>query len=1401
MRGTELRAGRGPYALALLIAIALVTPASAAAAPADLDLSFDDDGKATFDSGRVRIPDQLGSSPIFKAVDADGRAYYAGGAQQDTLLRLTPEGAVDTSFGGGDGEVQLGADPGDLEEYHAAATITGVAIDGSGRPVVVLYVKPSMTPRDDTNGPALGGVAVVRLTTSGTLDPTFGGGDGLVRPYPDDWATGFTPQGQHEGMLPAFNNPIDVRGGRIAVVVIRQDGDGSNHRYGLMMLTADGDLDPNFSGDGFAFLGPDLILEPEIGSDGKVSFYGVGESGGTVGNGQSYVGRATTAGVLDPGFGDAGYFVFDPTAFGVDAFNASQNGSFALDGLDRPLVALDGRIVDEGTGDQSLRGLLVRLSAAGAVDGAFGPGSADWWEFANVLTVDVAIAGNDRPVLATTNPSGGAGNALRRFTAAGALDPSFDGDGISTALDSFGLLAIDGSDRIYTGHHSETQRLSAAGALDAGYDPDVRILHNSKDEPSATFVDSRGRTLVALPPKPSGIYMWESGYDPRYRVLRLDADGQRDLSFGAGGEVQAPGQLAESGSPDHADFYTWEPSDIVELPDGGYLITDDYGVWKVNSDGNPVEDFGEGGYLEVNITDPFNGRAFADQSLIDSQGRILVISGAVRIVRFSADGEQDMSFAGDGVAGEVYSHFGYDATLDSQGRILIAGDGFVQRFTPDGLADSSFSNTIVENEVSVPGSFYAVEVDSSDRPVLAGATGGAPTASPFCEPSDQAALVARLTTGGALDTGFSGDGLAHPDTTGSTGTQFNGSCLNDVRFDPDGRLLVAGTVRQATGGAPVSLDDFFVARLDGNGSNDSGFDGDGVRLIDFQSHPVTFEDPRLGLRRLDAAGALAARPDGRIMLAGVRREPAFGYEDFPPDNDVALARLEGTAPTNKTLTVRHSGGGSGLVTSNPAGISCGGFCAKAYAPGTSVTLSADPDPGTSFEGWQGCDSVSSGQCTVQMSELKTVTATFTPITHTLTVEKNGTGSGKVTGDGIDCGADCSEEVEQGTTVELTADPDPGSELAGWSGCDSVAGDSCQLEIDSDKTATATFQPTTATQRTLTVSKSGAGTGTVSSTPAGIDCGADCTDSFNDGTTVTLEAIAAEGSIFNGWSGCGSVTGEGDCVVSMTQNRTVTANFGTEGTGEPQTLTAQKAGSGSGTITASGIDCGSDCSESYPGGTTVVLDATADSGSTFSSWSGCDQVAGASCTVQMNAARTVTATFTEDTPTPTTRTLTVNRTGSGSGTVTGPGINCGADCSQGYPEGSVVDLEADPAAGSELTGWSGCDLITGGGEICRVTMTASRAVSAIFAKSAPNLPETKITKVKVKKKTATVSFNGSGGSGQLRFECKLDKGAFKSCSSPKKLKVKKGKHTVLVRAIDSTNAADPTPAKAKFKVKG
>lgn len=76
---------------------------------------------------------------------------------------------------------------------------------------------------------------------------------------------------------------------------------------------------------------------------------------------------------------------------------------------------------------------------------------------------------------------------------------------------------------------------------------------------------------------------------------------------------------------------------------------------------------------------------------------------------------------------------------------------------------------------------------------------------------------------------------------------------------------------------------------------------------------------------------------------------------------------------------------------------------------------------------------------------------------------------------------------------------------------------------------------------LTILKSGTGTGSVSSSPAGISCGATCSTSFTSSQSVILTATADTGSAFAGWSGCDS-TSANQCAVTVSGTINVSATF-------------------------------------------------------------------------------------------------------------------------------------------------------------------------------------------------------------------------------------------------------------------
>jgi hypothetical protein len=150
----------------------------------------------------------------------------------------------------------------------------------------------------------------------------------------------------------------------------------------------------------------------------------------------------------------------------------------------------------------------------------------------------------------------------------------------------------------------------------------------------------------------------------------------------------------------------------------------------------------------------------------------------------------------------------------------------------------------------------------------------------------------------------------------------------------------------------------------------------------------------------------------------------------------------------------------------------------------------------------------------------------------------GAGGGRVVSSpaGIDCGATCYASFATGTAVTLTATPDATSTFTGWSGaCSGTA--NCVVTAGSPVSVVATFAKLT---YPVSVVTAGSGGGGVVSSPAGIDCGATCTTSFDAGTDLTLTASPDATSTFAGWSG--DCSGTGDCVLTVDGPMSATATF-------------------------------------------------------------------------------------------------------------------------------------------------------------------------------------------------------------------------------------------------------------------
>jgi len=104
----------------------------------------------------------------------------------------------------------------------------------------------------------------------------------------------------------------------------------------------------------------------------------------------------------------------------------------------------------------------------------------------------------------------------------------------------------------------------------------------------------------------------------------------------------------------------------------------------------------------------------------------------------------------------------------------------------------------------------------------------------------------------------------------------------------------------------------------------------------------------------------------------------YEYNGSDGSQNYLLPPATGNETTLSDLTVNKTGTGSGKVTSSPAGIDCGATCSAGFVDGTSVTLTATPNPGSAFDGWSGGGCLGNGECTFLLNQNTTITATFNP---------------------------------------------------------------------------------------------------------------------------------------------------------------------------------------------------------------------------------------------------------------------------------------------------------------------------------------------------------------------------------------------------------------------------------------
>ena len=383
--------------------------------------------------------------------------------------------------------------------------------------------------------------------------------------------------------------------------------------------------------------------------------------------------------------------------------------------------------------------------------------------------------------------------------------------------------------------------MAQGGRLDATFGSGGKVLTSVPGAinamANAVTLQRDGKILVA----------GELGNSSDIGLVRYNANGTLDVGFGSAGIAQAnitngvlssaigvrvlptTGKILAGGT-------------IYTLLNPGAFIG--FGIVRFNPDGSRDTTFGTAGLVQ---TLPFGasqcgGAAFT----LQPDGKILLAGGCTKrtstiltnfsaIARYTPNGSLDPTFGTGGTA--VLAETPAAITLQSDGKILVAGGGTVSRYNIDGSIDSSFG---VFGSIGALGSVAAIAVQGDGKIVVAGTFSDHLTV-----PADGDFALTRYNGDGTVDETFGTHGGALADFFSGSST----AAASAVAIDPKGRLIVAG--KAADGSNPS---EFAMARFTSQGLFDTTFGVGGVVTTSFGE--------------ADSVAALAIQPDGKIVAAG-----------------------------------------------------------------------------------------------------------------------------------------------------------------------------------------------------------------------------------------------------------------------------------------------------------------------------------------------------------------------------------------------------------------------------------------------------------------------------------------------------------------------------------------------------
>ena len=510
--GTIGLAGESDFALARF------TPAG------DLDPTFSEDGVTTQDFDG---DNDVAADVAIRGADVTvaGTTGVDGPDPDFALARYTATGEPDDAFtGDGSARTPVGLRDDELGE---------IALGSDGSVVAAGTAVDPRSLRDDPD------VAIARYTPAGDLEPAFGGDGTVVR------ALG---PGEPAGGARA----VAVQPDRKVLVAGVADAEATGSDFALERLLPDGTPDPAFGTDGLVTTdfagGPDAAGAVAVQPDGRIVVAGaahLGSAGFTPFTDYAFaVARYTADGRLDPTFSGDGMLTTDlgaregpdlrPGEIITDVA-IQEDGSIVVAGPDGDRTAV-ARYLADGQPDLTFGQVgVVQLPTIAA-------GAVAYWEDGRV---GLALTPIDEIVVAGAAP-GNEGFSVARLDSQGGLDPGFAGDGTTTVefpggpalaedvtVQADGRVVVAGAAitrdaTTYETYDLAIARLTVGGRLDPSFADDGRLT---------TAAGTHDDVLTSVAVAPTGSILAGGMSDSSFAIARYTLAGERDRAFGAGGRT------------------------------------------------------------------------------------------------------------------------------------------------------------------------------------------------------------------------------------------------------------------------------------------------------------------------------------------------------------------------------------------------------------------------------------------------------------------------------------------------------------------------------------------------------------------------------------------------------------------------------------------------------------------------------------------------------------------------------------------------------------------------------------------------------------------------------------------------------------------------------------------------